>query len=176
MNKKDFITLNSTKKFVFLFTAEIIMGFIQFITDCPLLELSLTIFLVFSLDMSLLHSCYGISYSYRNRRSFYIFCFLICALLSLTFDQIKLLQIILTIIMISSITSSKQKLSYGTQTTQNVSPVRSPTHRKSSLSTVLNDNEKWLDLLDQGYFLCDKITKLIYTNKKANQLDRKSVV
>ena len=28
---------------------------------------------------------------------------------------------------------------------------------RKSISMTLNDNEKWLDVLDKGYFLCDKI-------------------
>ena len=48
------------------------------------------------------------------------------------------------------------------------SSINSPAlHRRRSLSQILNDDEKWLDLLDQGYFLCNKNRELIYSNKKA---------
>jgi len=48
---------------------------------------------------------------------------------------------------------------------------RQVTHlRRKSLSGVLDDDEKWLDLLDQGYFLCNKDLALLYKNKKAHGL------
>jgi len=47
---------------------------------------------------------------------------------------------------------------------------KSPLYRRSSLSKVLNHDEKWLDLLDQGYFLYNKDMKLKYTNKRGEQL------
>ena len=42
--------------------------------------------------------------------------------------------------------------------------------KQRSLSKVLNDNEKWLDLLDHGYYLCDTKMRLLYLNKKGEQI------
>lgn len=42
--------------------------------------------------------------------------------------------------------------------------------KQRSISNALEEDEKWLDLLEQGYFLCDKDLKLIYSNKRGQQL------
>ena len=44
------------------------------------------------------------------------------------------------------------------------------TRRNRTLSDFLNDDEKWLDLLDHGYFLCNKEFRLLYSNKKGKSI------
>jgi hypothetical protein len=96
-------------------------------------------------------------------------------LIAVTLNKIGVLKAFLLIILVTFVHRNEEKKEQAVQiNTQEIrfrvhSSEGCPIYRKNSLSKVLNDDEKWLDLLDQGYFLCNRHMKLIYTNKRGEQ-------
>eukprot|EP00826_Nyctotherus_ovalis_P054761 TRINITY_DN7198_c0_g8_i1.p1 TRINITY_DN7198_c0_g8~~TRINITY_DN7198_c0_g8_i1.p1 ORF type:complete len:812 (+),score=171.71 TRINITY_DN7198_c0_g8_i1:268-2703(+) len=161
---------NIEDKFLVLFFSQMGIISIEFITGISFLMLfeATAILLI-------LHKLQGSSYRYvpsnfyAKHKTFIAKMCILCLVTAVLLNKPEIMKAFLLIILVISIYCNKEEVSQvSTRETcfRTHSFTRCPIYRKSSLSQVLNDNDKWLDLLDQGYFLCNKHLQLIYTNKR----------
>jgi len=172
--KVDNLNLTTEIWLFLLFLIQTIVSLIDYFTTIPLLTLFDIIVLVISLRVTLKYPCSCLNNVYQIYKNFIIRISLVCFMIVFLYGGVKFLRSTLLVLFLipGKCFVVKSAKSETTQTEVGNSKTELDTYgtRKRLMSETLKDNERWLDLIDQGYFVCNKNLELLYSNKKAEQL------
>ena len=167
MKRNFFIRLSSKNKFLLLFLIQLTIIAVEHTINIllfPIFEIILYLSVLYEIQA---HSCYN-SYSlYTFHRGFFTRISMLCVLNVISLENLNMFKGIPLILLVISVYAEMEERLGDEQISKSI--YLKPSYR--SLYKVLN-NDRWLDLMDQGYFLCNKSMELVYTNKRGEEFMR----
>eukprot|EP00826_Nyctotherus_ovalis_P066590 TRINITY_DN9859_c0_g3_i2.p1 TRINITY_DN9859_c0_g3~~TRINITY_DN9859_c0_g3_i2.p1 ORF type:complete len:776 (+),score=230.95 TRINITY_DN9859_c0_g3_i2:137-2464(+) len=181
------VALTTEMKALLLFFIQVTVSFMQFVTLLPLMQVFDLVLICIGLDFAFTSPLRSFAELYGRHKKFLIRVNALCFLIVFLYGGFEFFQTTLMILLIipklesgsdllqSGEIQSKQKDFADVQEHIPMNGIPNgisefKLRRKRLLSEALNDDKKWLDLLDEGYFVCNSTLQLVYYNKRAEQI------
>lgn len=165
------VSLNTKNKLLLLLLAQVTSAVLEDITDIPLLGGFEIVLLLVILQRAQAHPCYKLTF-YTTYRPFLIRILLLYLMIAIALMRVDTPRSLLLIVLMGVIYSDSGQTSEAVQAGHTVARTYSAGQRlnkRKSVSDILNDGGRWMDVLDQGYFLCNRRMELRYVNRRGEE-------
>lgn len=166
-----------------LFCIQLVVSLAQHFTSLPLLRIFDLALILLGLDFVFGDPLRSISKVCKRYKNFLMRVSALCFLIVCLYGGFEFLRSTLLIMLIipklpldkniSKPAATKDNICLSEHTSANSMPGTIPEmkpRRKKAIDEIFNHDEKWLELLDEGCFLCNSSLQLVYSNKKADHI------